>query len=43
MLKKKIPDVSKLVTTTVLDAKISEVKQKIPDISSLVTTTVLNT
>ena len=37
----KIP--SGLVSTTVLNTKISEVENKIPDISSLVTTTVLNT
>ena len=43
LIKKKIPDVSGSVTTTVLDAKISKVKHKIPDTSSLVTTTVLNT
>ena len=36
-------DTSSLVTTTVLNTKISEVEKRIPDISSLVTTTVLNT
>ena len=40
---KKIPDVSSLVTTTVLNTKISEVENKILNTSSLVTTTVLNT
>ena len=39
----KIPDTSGLVTTTVLNTKISEVENKIPNISSLVTTTVLST
>ena len=43
MLIKKILDTSGLVTTTVLDTKISEVENKIPDTSGLVTTTVLNT
>ena len=42
MLIKKIADVSGLVTTTVLNTKISEVENKIPDTSSLVTKTVLN-
>ena len=36
-------DISGLVTTTVLNSKISEVKIKIPDTSSLVTSTVFNT
>ena len=39
----KIPGTSGLVTTTVLNTKISEVENKIPNISSLVTTTVLST
>ena len=43
MLIKKIPDTSGLVTTTVLNTKISEVENKILDTSRLVTTTVLNT
>ena len=34
-------DTSVLVTTTVLNTRISEVSNKIPDTSSLVTTTVL--
>ena len=41
MLIKKIPDTSGLVTTTVLNTKISEVKNKILDTSSLVTTAFL--
>ena len=41
MLIKKIPDTSSLVTTTVLNTKISEVETA--DISSLVTNNVLNT
>ena len=36
-------DASGLVTTTVLNTKISEVENKIPDTSSLVTTTILDT
>ena len=36
ILIKKIPDVSGLVTTTVLNTKISEVKNKIPIVSDLV-------
>ena len=40
---KKIPDVSSLVTTTLLNTKISEVENKIPNTSGVVTTTVLNT
>ena len=43
MLIKKIPDTSVLMSTTVLNTKISEVEDKIPSISNLVTTTVLNT
>ena len=40
---KKVPDTSGLVTTTVLNSKISDIENKIPDASSLVTTNVLNT
>ena len=40
---RKISDVSALVSTTVLNIKICEVKNKIPDTSGLVTPTVLNT
>ena len=40
---KKVPDVSGLVTTTVLNTKISEVENKIQDTSSLVITTFFNT
>ena len=40
---KKIPEVSGLVTTTVLDTKIGEVENQIPDTSALVTATVLDT
>ena len=40
---KKIPDVSSLVTTILLNTKISEVENKIPNTSGAVTTTVLNT
>ena len=40
---RKIPDTSGLVTTTVLNTKISEVENKISGSSSLVTTIVLNT
>ena len=43
MFIKKIPDVSYLVTTTVLNTEISEVENKIPDTGSLVTTSILNT
>ena len=43
MLIKKIPDTISLVTTTVLNTKLSEVENKTPNTSSLVTTTVLNT
>ena len=39
----KIPDVSGLVTTAVLNTNIGEVENKIPDISALATTAVLNT
>ena len=40
---KKIPDTSGLVTTTILNTKLSEVEYKILDTSSLVTAAVLNT
>ena len=40
---KKIPDVSALVTTTVLNARISEVENKMPHFSGLVAITVFNT
>ena len=40
---KKIPDASGLVTTVVLNTKISEAENKIPNTSSLVTTAVLGT
>ena len=43
MLVKKIPDTSNLLTTTILNTKISEVGNKIPSNSSLVTSTVFNT
>ena len=43
MLVKKIPDTSHLLTTTILNTKISEVGNKIPSNSSLVTSTVFNT
>ena len=43
ILIKKIPDVSGLVTTTVLNRKIGEVENKISDARDLATTTVLNT
>ena len=39
----KIPDISSLVTTTILIIKIGEIESKIPDTSSLVTATILNT
>ena len=42
MLIKKVPDTSGLVTTTVLNTKLSEVENKIPNTASLVATTVLN-
>ena len=38
-----LQDTSGLVTTTVLNTKISEVENKLPDTGSLVTPTVLNT
>ena len=40
---KKIPDTSRLLTTTVLNTKINEVENKISNTSNLVTSTVLNT
>ena len=43
VLIKKMPKVSSLVTTTILNAKIGEVESKIPNTKGLVTTTVLNT
>ena len=43
MLVKKIPDTSVLVTTTVLNTKITACENKIPYTSSLVTTTILQT
>ena len=43
MLIKKIPDVSDLVTTTVMNTEISKGESKVPDISGLVTTNALNT
>ena len=43
MLIKKIPDTIGLMTTAILNTKITQVKNKIPHTSSLVTTTVLNT
>ena len=39
----KTPDTSDLVTTTVLNTKISEVEKKSPNTSSLVTIAILNT
>ena len=42
MLKKEKTDTSDLVTTSVLNTKISQVESKIPD-SSLVTSAILNT
>ena len=39
MFIKKIPDTSGLVTTNVLNTKISEVENKIPNTGGLVTTT----
>ena len=42
MLIKKIPDISGLVTTTVLNTKLIQVENKIPDASKLVITSVLN-
>lgn len=41
-INKKIPDISALVTTTVLNTKING-ENKIPDTGDLVSTTVLNT
>ena len=38
-----MPDISGLVTTTLLNTKIGEVENKIPDTNGLVTTIVLNT
>ena len=35
-----MPDTSSLLTTTILNTKISEVENKIPDTSNLVTATV---
>ena len=43
MLIKKIPDTSGLVTTTILNTKISEVENKIHHTSGLVTATVSDT
>ena len=43
MLIKKIPDASRLATTTVLNTKTNEVENKITDASTLVINTVLNT
>ena len=40
---KKIPDTSRLLTTTVLNTKINDVENKISNTSNLVTTTVLST
>ena len=40
---KKIPDTSRLLTTTVLNTKINEVENKISNTSNLVTSTVLST
>ena len=40
---KRIPDASGLVTTTVLNTKISEVESKIQDTGNLLTIDVLNT
>ena len=37
-LRKKIPNTSNFVTTTVLNTKISEVENKIPDNSKYITT-----
>ena len=42
MLKRKIPDVSKLVTNIALNPIIGETKIKIPRVSKLVTSTVFN-
>ena len=43
MLKRKIPDVSKLVTNIALNPIIGETKIKIPGVSKLVTSTALIT
>lgn len=40
--RKKIPDVSGLVTTTILDNKIREVERKIPLVHDLMASTVFN-
>ena len=40
---KKVPNVSGLVTTTLLDTKIGEVENKIPNTSGLVTPAILDT
>ena len=42
-IESKIPDISGLVTTAVLNTKIVLVKNKIHDVNGLVTTVVLNT
>ena len=42
MLIKKIPDTSGLVTTTVLNTKISEIENKFPDNSKYITTQEFN-
>ena len=42
MLIKKTPNISGLVTPTVLNTKIGDVKRKISDFNGLVTTTVFN-
>ena len=42
MLIKKIPDTSCLVTTTILNTKISEIENTIPDTNNLETAHVLN-
>ena len=43
MSTKKISNTNRLVKTTVLNTKISEVENKIPDTTNLLTTTVLDT
>ena len=43
LLIKKIPDVSGLITTTVLNTKIGEIENKIPDMSGFVITKNVNT
>ena len=40
-LKKEIPGITNLVTTTALNVKINEVKYKIPNITNLATTTTI--